>query len=363
MTLWKKLLLTGLMMFSIGAKNPFPINTRTQSFKDLEINKIYLTSGINEGVYTNNSKDVKLEDILKLNLVVESENNGKKIYFSNSKKLKINEEKIDSSDIMPWNSEDYSIKWFKVEAEKNSYNNWEKGRFEWDVPIYKETLINTGHDWTIFADAHPTDKSQDVNKGLGTMRYKVEFLHNGLKFSTKGKKSTNYQGITNEVHRISFRKDDNFTGWLTSFFNLPYIYGSVSSQVENYIGADCADLIVGAYRKKGHKTQYTYAAGLPNIFSKMVDEKDISLHGEDFYDKGSLLKYGKDVKEGDLILFGKWHVGTLVEDRSSLESPFKGKADGILNIYDLMIHTLFASPCSSSIGNYGPFSILKVENN
>jgi len=361
MALWKKLLLTGAI-FLLGLKSYSPMNSKTFS-KDLEINKIYLTSGVNGGVCSNNSKNIKLEDIVKLNLVVESKNNGKKMYFSKLNNLEINGAKIDSSDIKPWNSEAYSIKWFKIEAEKDSYNNWEKGRFEWDTPIYKETLINAGHNWTIFADAHPTDEFQNINKGLGTMRYKVEFLYNDLKFSTKGKESTNYQGITKDVHRISFRKDDSFVGWLTSFFNLPYIYGSVNSQADNYVGVDCADLIVGAYRKKGHKISYTYAAGLSNIFSKIVDEKDISLYGEDFYNKEGLLKYGKDVNEGDLILFGKWHVGTLVEDKSNSKGPFKGKSDRILNTYDLMIHTLFASPCKSSIGNYGPFSILKVGNN
>src|SRR5207245_391846 len=49
--------------------------------------------------------------------------------------------------------------------------------------------------------------------------------------------------------------DDSFVGWLTSFFNVPYVFGSAGkgakSQAERRVGADCADVLVAALRSTG----------------------------------------------------------------------------------------------------------------
>lgn len=44
--------------------------------------------------------------------------------------------------------------------------------------------------------------------------------------------------------RLSFRLDDTYLGWLTSYFNVPYRYGSSQPEVRNYIYSDCADFVV-----------------------------------------------------------------------------------------------------------------------
>ena len=330
----------------------------------IEINKIYLTSCVDNQTSSTKSKNIKLENKVNLNLVIESEENGKKVYFSNSKNIEINGKKIDSLDIRKGNLEDISINWFKVEAEGNNYSNVGGSQFSWDNLTYKETPINKGNKWSLQVDARPTDKSKDVNKGLGTMRYKVEIIYNDKKISSPGKSSTNYKGITEDVHRISVRKDDSFIGWVTSYFNLPYIYGSSGEtnskhQTEKYIGSDCADLLVGAYRKTGKDISYTCAAGLTKFANVKIAEERLSTNGENYYYNNKLVKFGSDVQVGDLILFGRSHVGVIVEDKSNPYGKYKGGPDGLFNDYDLIIHTLFDTPKKESLERFGGGSILR----
>tara|TARA_B100000315_G_scaffold247644_1_gene276646 strand:- start:2703 stop:3806 length:1104 start_codon:yes stop_codon:yes gene_type:complete len=342
-------------------------NVLSNSSKPIDINQIYLTSCVNNEICSTESKDVTLENKVKLNLVVEASQDGKKLYFSNIDNIKINGSKINSSFIKQWNAKDTLIRWFKVESQKNNYDNGGNENFHWDKIKYKETLIDNGNKWVLQADGSPTDKSKDINDGLGTMRYKVEVRYNGKKISSPGKESTNSKGIEDKVHRISFRKDNSFVGWLTSYFNLPYIYASSGKnnkehQTEKYIGSDCADLIVGAYRKTGRNIPYTYAAGLTKFADIIIDEKNLYTGSENYYNYNKPLKFGSDVKIGDLILFGKWHVGAIVEDKSNPNSKYKGAPDGLFNKYDMMVHTLFNTPVKESIGEFGGGSILRWKN-
>ncbi|MDP2906601.1 MAG: hypothetical protein Q8O03_01535, partial [Nanoarchaeota archaeon] len=229
--------------FSIN--KDYTINRTKEEVSKPDINKVYLVSRVNEEPYSTSHKHVRLEDKVRLGLVVEATVDGKKFYFSESNEVIIDDKKEEAK---PWVYGDVTITWYKVEAEKSCYNNWWEGWFILDTITYKETKIREGKDWSILADAKPTEELKDVNEGFGTMRYKVEISYDNKKSSTPGKKSTNFQGITNDVHKISFRKDDSFTGWLTSFFNLPYIYGNTEYQVENSIGMDCADFVVLGYR-------------------------------------------------------------------------------------------------------------------
>ena len=182
-------------------------NSLANQGKLLDIKGIYLTSCVNEKICSTSSKDVSLEDIVKLNVVLEGYQNDEKIYFSDEKNIEIKGRKIDPSIVRSWSFKDPSIKWFKLESEKTDYNNWMGGNFVWDNIKYTETLIDDSNNWSILADAHPSDKSRDINDGLGTMRYKVELTYGDKKLSTPGKKSKNSRGIKNNVHRIKLERE------------------------------------------------------------------------------------------------------------------------------------------------------------
>jgi cell wall-associated NlpC family hydrolase len=332
--------------------------------ENIDIDKVYLTSCVNSGVCSTDPKEVRLEDRVGLNLVVESMRDGKTIYYSDSDNLSLYGHKIDPSDIERWAEKDIPINWFKVETEKTNYDNGRDDGFKWDPIGYKETLVDSGNEWVVASDSRPTDKSRDIYNGLGTMRYKVGFTYNGEILSSPGKESKGLHGIDDDVHRISVRLDDSFTGWLTSLFNLPYIYGSSGStslnhQTEKHIGSDCADFIVGGYRKAGHEIPYTSAAGLTKFTDTIVRENNMYSDGENYYDGIRPLNFGSDVRVGDLILFGKSHIGVIAGDKSNPKSEYKGGPDKRFNKYDLVMHTLFDVPIIENMARFGSGSILR----
>jgi len=284
---------------------------------------------------------------------------GGEVHFSESKDVTVNGKKIDPSMTRPWPYESLEVRWYKVEPEKSSYNNWRIGYFEWEPLTYKETLFKEGKDWSVEADADPSDKVDNPNKGLGTMRYKAEVTYNDKKLSTPGKESIDYQGMTNKVHRVSFRKDDTFTGWLFSFFNLPYIFGSSRRQAEEYVGVDCADLVICAYKKTGAKVDYTNVQGLKKYTDLIFQEKNMHYRYGTFCYKDKPLLFGQDVKEGDLLVFDGSHVGVLYKDRSDPEGDLKGAPDGILNEYDTFIHVLSDNPSEDRLDYCVSFSVLR----
>lgn len=71
--------------------------------------------------------------------------------------------------------------------------------------------------------------------------------------------SRDHRGLSPEVFRISIRADTGYIGYLTSFFNVPGLFGSVPYQSWNYIGADCADILTAARaRQKGRELKNDY---------------------------------------------------------------------------------------------------------
>lgn len=323
--------------------------------ENLEVKKVHLTSCVNDEPCTNRNKDVRLEDRVRLNLVVEGDVDGRRTFFSEEDNVEINGRKVRTR--KPGESLDAAVRWYKVEPAENSYNNIRNGRFVWDTPAYTENL-----DWSTNllvknADSHPTDSTRDVNGGLGTMRYKAEVVHNGVVYATPGKESADNTGIKDDVHRITFRDGDDFLGWLSAYFNVPYIYGSAEKkgrhQTDRFVGADCADLVTGACRKSGGNMPYTNAAGLRRFSDIIAKQEELDMDDMGVYRKnGGVLRYDKDVRRGDLILFGNWHVGVLGEDANG---------DGILDREDQIVHTFFDLPKSDPIGDYREFSILRLK--
>ena len=322
--------------------------------KDIDVKRVHITSCVNDEPCTEENKDVRIEDRVRLNLVVEADIDGRKTYFSESDDVELNGRRLKTR--KPGDLE-AAVRWYKVEPAKNSYNNMKSEKFSWDTPSYTENLIWDVNSWTISADAHPTNTEKDVNGGAGTMRYKAEIVHDGKVYASPGKESKNKTGVNDKVHRITFRNGDDFVGWLSAYFNVPYIYGSAgangSHQTDRFVGADCADLVIGACRKSGGNLPYTNASGLKNFSDTVVEQSGLETDDGGFYRRGGRkLGYGTDVKTGDLILFGDWHVGVLMEDAN---------ANGVLDRDDLMLHTLFNLPNNTPIWDYNGFSVLRLK--
>lgn len=363
----------------------------------VEIKDVFIVSSINNDIATQSPKFALESEKINLYCLVRANSGQKVAYITSAKNIKIGGESIPPTGIKEWNESELGkieINWYKVEPymkhnilksnepefpEFEYYANAHlpfcsknRGWIGYETIEYKETELSNFKDrWEIDADAHPTDKEYDINNGLGVMRYKVKIIFtdkNGKKqiLSTPGKESTDYCGITQKVHRINFRENNSYLGWLSSYFNVPGVFGSVDKQVNEYRGIDCADLVVAGYNKYSNKNiQYTNVKGLISLLKKIIDNgylyPDGRILNSTKENAGSVkIEFGKNIRLGDVIFFdypaernnnpyGYWdHVGIIYND-----SGEDDKANGILDKYDSILHAGFAEPHLSPLNDSG----------
>ena len=204
-------------------------------------------------------------------------------------------------------------------------------------------------------DATPTEAPVPprgvADKGLGTMRLAATVQQGTAIYGTPGEDDAPKGQIDDQVFRYSFRSGDGFIGWLTSFFNVPYLFGSagegVHNQAERYIGADCADVLVAALRRAGlRRLQYTNVGGLIDAIGRSAGPTLVRPCPPASPSCPSVsdppLHYGVEVRPGDILavdyvgageLPRAWdHIVVLVEDRGP-----GGVPDGILGPDDLVV--------------------------
>lgn len=218
-----------------------------------------------------------------------------------------------------------------------------------DTLEYTSTPLPQRGGTLTLTQATPTDPKLAVNAGLGSVRYAVRIVSAVGVFESPGIEAMQRGGIRDTVRRISFRDGDDAVGWLTSFFNVPNVFGSAGvgrrHQTHLHQGADCADVLVGAWRKAGVKMPYTSVAGLyrsadvitPKLLS--LPEGLFEIDGEE---RGPPATYafGKDVRRGDVVVIDygllvgtgrTWdHVG-MVGDDNGVPGTWDAE-DGLLHM-------------------------------
>jgi hypothetical protein len=232
------------------------------------------------------------------------------------------------------------IRWHKVEAEPQSYNN----AYSAPPATIEAAETEWKNGWSVPADVHPTrmhDEYPDVPHGYGTMRYKATATTAAGSLATPGIDCRRDGALCPEIPLVAWRPDDTYLGYLHELFNTPYIYGSKrirgGHQTDLLVGSDCADLTVyGKRRQRGRKHfGYTYTGGLYKLASKRTP---VHLDDEGFYvdRKNRRLTFSDEgqVRPGDLLNLEEGHVGVLVRD----------DGDGYLDTGDLLLHTLFREP-------------------
>jgi hypothetical protein len=231
-----------------------------------------------------------------------------------------------------------------VSTDARSFGRW----LGYDRVEYFEHVFDDGDAPIITAKLEPSDRDAVQLPGLGTLRFKVEVeLADGARVVSAGAEAIDAFGISPAVHRVSIRGGDDFLGWLAAYLLVPEIFGSggpgKNHQTERFIGADCADVMIGAMRRAGHSLGYTNVAGLPALTTPIAATTELD-------DRGMPATPIRDVKRGDLIRIDyagalrghtprNWdHVAALWEDKSDPKGPHKGGPDGALDGFDLVIH-------------------------
>ncbi len=332
----------------------------------LAIDRAVVIGRVDNGVWSDAATEARIDQKAELAVVVVGHRGKQRVVLAPAgvEKLRLGGKTVATRELAPLDAT--SIRWSTVEphgfrattatngATSNFYSNVSTeaktfGRWlGYDRVDYFEHVFAEHGDAIIQAAIAPSERDAVQLPGLGTLRFKVEVeLADGARIASPGVEALDTFGILPSVHRVSIRGSDDFLGWLAAYLLVPEVFGSagpgVNHQTERFVGADCADVMVGAMRRTGHELAYTNVAGLPTYATTIAPSTELDDHGRPATEIGG-------VKPGDLIRIDyggalrhhtprDWdHVAALWEDKSDPKGPLAGAADGKLDGFDLVVH-------------------------
>jgi hypothetical protein len=260
-----------------------------------------------------------------------------------------------------------NITWYQIIPDcssfyKNANHPWEEDPYKWigfdKIKYFKEEIIEHRGKWTIEPNYHNQSYiSEYFNNDVGSFWVQAVVQVSGKTLTSSGIEDTDYRGLSPDVFRISIRESEGYIGYLTSFFNVPGLFGSVPYQCDNYIGADCADVLMAAYtRFNGMSLKKDYnVAMLVSTFTKIATFKIINGN------PNRNIEWQSQVIPGNLIAVRYngarqfQHIGALYKDAND---------NGIIDSKDLVLHSgpypLHAEQLSAG-GFNGDVVILRID--
>ena len=147
-----------------------------------------------------------------------------------------------------------SIRWYRIIPDtsrmyKNANFPWEDNAYKW-VGFAK--IRYSRHEIVEARDKlqYTVITANDSGSGLtGSYWYQVEVEKDDEVRRSAGLKESDHRGLSPQVFRLSIRDGEGFLGYVSSFFNVPGVFGSATYQSTNYIGTDCADVMMAAYSR------------------------------------------------------------------------------------------------------------------
>lgn len=169
------------------------------------------------------------------------------------------------------------------------------------------------------------------HRDVGSFWFQVEVARDGRVSYSPGIESCDERGLSTKVFRVSVRDGEGYLGYLTSFHNVPGVFGSVTYQSHNFLGVDCADVLMAAYgRWKGKAMEKNY-----NVAMLVTEWPHVHTFDLDAGTPAPRTRWGDDVRPGDLVAVRYdgarqyQHVGALYRDAN---------ANAILDGEDLVLH-------------------------
>jgi hypothetical protein len=239
-----------------------------------------------------------------------------------------------------------SIRWFRIVPDASKpYNNavwpWDPNPYRWlgfaEIRYARRELEPfRGRSEVALDPASRTWRTElgsadHATAGLGSYWFQVEIESGGRVVASPGLERNDHRGLSPEILRVTFRAGDDLLGHLTGFFNVPGVFGAVPYQVANYVGVDCADVLMAAHARANGQpivTDHNVAGltrALPVVRSTRVRAGA----------PASPLRWDADVRPGDLIAvkYDGWgqfgHIGALYAD---------GNRNGLLDEADVVLH-------------------------
>ena len=251
-----------------------------------------------------------------------------------------------------------TVRWYRIYPDisrfyKNANHPWEKDPYRWiglaRIDYHREEL--TGRRgrremevfdgkgqavrddapwWRALLGAHPAD-APFARNDLGSFWFQVEVDAQGRTLRSPGVEADDRPGLSPGAFRISVGEGEGLLRHLSTFFNVPGLFGSLPWQSSQYLGADCADVLMAAYDRWTERPSgkdYNVAM-LVSRFSRVAE---LDLSGGD---PARGLRWETQVRPGDLIAVrypGRkqyQHIGALYEDANR---------NGLLDRPDLVLH-------------------------
>lgn len=250
-----------------------------------------------------------------------------------------------------------TIRWYQIVPDiskiyKNANHPWEKNAYQWvgfgKIDYERQELISFRDQWEIrpFEEGFDHDalsNSRFYQKEVGSFWFQVEMETGNQIKSSPGIEDADDRGLSPKVFRVSIRDGKGYLGYLTSFFNVPGLFGSTTYQSNHYIGVDCADVLVTAYGKwKGQPIKKNYNVAM--LVNKLNKIKEFELI------KGvpsQPLRWEKDIHAGDFIAVRYQgarqyqHIGALVNDANHNE--ILDENDRVIHAGPLPLHYSYLS--------------------
>ncbi|MEM7010572.1 MAG: hypothetical protein AAF585_03720 [Verrucomicrobiota bacterium] len=244
-----------------------------------------------------------------------------------------------------------AVRWFQIIPDtsryyKNANHPWEPNPYKWvgfgEIDYKRVELTEFRDQWEFELDpAAAFDGASDsrhYRDDLGSFWLQVEVKSGERRLRSAGVAENDHRNLSPKVFRISVRKDDEYLGYLTSYFNVPGLFGSIPYQSANYIGVDCADVLVAANRKwRGLEGAKDY-----NVSMLTSEWRKAATCEIDDGEPDKTLKWGEDIQPGDAIAVryapGKQfqHIGALYGD--SNENGRLDRADQVLHAGPEALH-------------------------
>ncbi len=309
---------------------------------------VHLVSRVGaDGVADDRPKRALAADGVTLFAVVEVKIGKRRHYFSDAGAIRLRGKQVATRPLAE--APAFTVAWQRVEPTTADMSNEASGSFRFEPIDYATTELAEGVG-SLPADVRPTltpDHGDGVSPGIGTMRYRLVVTQDGRELATAGteaRRGRGSGGLTDAVHRVSLRRDDTYLGILTEMYGQPYIWASAGTtarthQSERLEGSDCADFVVYGARRMGKDIPYVWSGGL-GPYTKLLGKGEVGDDGVYRDRDGEPLAFPRP---GDLIVFPR-HVGALVEDRGTI---------GVLDVEDVLMHTLFDSPKEQPLRDSG----------
>jgi len=307
----------------------------------------HVVAAVDDGIASDRPAYARADQRVTLYALIDVESGGKHAYFSDARAVQLagRELRVEPLARAPV----VTLAWNRIEPASADMSNTDSNgqNFHFAAIEYRATPIDTAvNASSLAADVRPT-LTPDHGHGVGTMRYQLvatQGEHAIASAGTDARRGRGSGGLTDDVLRVSIRRDDTYLGFLTEMYGQPYIWASAGQsdathQSERLEGSDCADFVVYGARRAGKRIAYTWTGGLPSVTRLLA----AGTRGDDGVYRDAKGKPLPFTRKGDLILFPR-HVGVLAEDRGTI---------GVLDDQDILMHSLFDSPKEQPIADSG----------